>query len=445
MNITEMQEKWKPILEHDSLPPIESREKKGVVAALLENTEQAIHAGEISPPKPLVEAGPTNSAGTGGFGASATAGGPVAGYDPILINLVRRAAPNLMHYDVAGVQAMSGPTGTIFAMRSRYAAQDGAEAGYNEANTAFSGDSNTAHVGTTGLDVGNTSIFDTGTGMDTETLERLGHGAAGDREFGEMAVTCETATVTADGRALKAEYSREFAQDLRRVHGLDAHNILVDVMTTELLAEINRELVRTLYRVAKEGSQVGTATPGTFDLDVDSNGRHMEERFKGLIFQVEREANAIGRQTRRGKGNIVICSSDVASALEMVGLLNPSTAYAKSQLNPDDNASTYAGMLANRMKVFVDPYAGGNYMVVGYKGSHSFDAGVFYCPYIPVEMYTAQGENTFNPKIGFKTRYGMIANPFGQGATSVSGWTRSDGLDTNTNVYYRRTLINNLM
>jgi hypothetical protein len=383
---------------------------------------------------------PTNDVGsTGGFTGSSLAAGPGAGYDPVLISLVRRAMPNLIAYDIAGVQPMTGPTGLIFAMRSRYSAQNGTEAFYNEADTTFSG------AGTqTGTPIpagfpANTSLLTSGTGMSTAAAEALGDG--GGTNFAEMAFSIEKVTVSANSRALKAEYTTELAQDLRAVHGLDAETELSNILQSEILVEINRELVRTIYTNAVSGA-AATAQPGIFDLDVDANGRWSVEKFKGLMFQIEQEANAIAKATRRGKGNIVICSSDVASALQMAGVLDYTPALNSNALEVDDTGNTFAGVLNGRYRVYIDPYAGNNYMVVGYKGSSAFDAGIFYCPYVPLQMVRAVGENSFQPKIGFKTRYGMVANPFARGNDGAS--PALGVLATNTNVYYRRVRVTNL-
>jgi hypothetical protein len=437
-NYQALVEKWGPILEHASFSPIKDQHKRAVTATILENTERALlESGDrsIAQSSLLMET-PTNDVGTGGFGGSATAAGPVAGYDPVLISLVRRAMPNLIAYDIAGVQPMTGPTGLIFAMRSRYSTQAGTEAFYNEAATAFSG---------TGTQTGdpipagfpaNTSLLTTGTGMDTAAAEALGDG--GGTNFAEMAFSIEKVTVSARSRALKAEYTTELAQDLRAVHGLDAETELSNILQSEILVEINRELVRTIYTNAVQGA-VATAVAGTFDLDVDANGRWSVEKFKGLMFQIEQEANAIAKATRRGKGNIVICSSDVASALQMAGVLDYTPALNSNSLEVDDTGNTFAGVLNGRYRVYIDPYAGNNYLVVGYKGSSAFDAGLFYCPYVPLQMVRAVGENSFQPKIGFKTRYGMVANPFAKGGTQGLG-----ALDVNSNVYYRRVRVTNL-
>jgi hypothetical protein len=432
-NYQNLVEKWGPILEHESFSTIADQHKKAVTATILENTEKALlESGDrqLAMSSLLMES-PTNDASTGGFGAGSTAAGPTAGYDPILISLVRRAMPNLMAYDIAGVQPMTGPTGLIFAMRSRKTSQAGAEVFYNEADTTLAGTG--AQTGSTG-GVSNTTLFTTGTGMDTGTAEDLGDGTT----MAEMAFSIEKVAVTAKSRALKAEYTTELAQDLKAVHGLDAETELANILQSEILVEINRELVRTIYQTAKQGA-TGTSSAGIFDLDVDANGRWSVEKFKGLMFQVEQEANAIAKGTRRGKGNIVICSSDVASALQMAGVLDYAPALNSNSLSVDDTGNTFAGVLNGRYKVYVDPYAGSNYMVVGYKGSSAFDAGLFYCPYVPLQMVRAVGENSFQPKIGFKTRYGMVANPFAEGSSQGSG-----ALTRDANEYYRRVRVQNL-
>ena len=428
-NYQALVEKWGPILEHDSFSPIADNHKKSVTATILENTERALmESGDISASMTglLSE---TTVTGDGGFGSASTAAGPTAGYDPVLISLVRRAMPNLMAYDICGVQPMAGPTGLIFAMKSRYTNQAGGEAFYNEADTDFSG------AGTHAQTLPHATPT-TGTGMGTAAAEALGDG--GGTSFAEMAFSIEKVTVAAKSRALKAEYTTELAQDLKAVHGLDAETELANILQSEILVEINRELVRTIYTNAVAGA-AATAVAGTFDLDVDANGRWSVEKFKGLMFQIEQEANAIAKATRRGKGNIVICSSDVASALQMAGVLDYTPALNSNSLTVDDTGNTFAGVLNGRYKVYIDPYAGSNYLVVGYKGSSSFDAGIFYCPYVPLQMVRAVGENSFQPKIGFKTRYGMVSNPYAQGGTQGSG-----ALTANTNVYYRRVGIANL-
>ncbi|MEL0016958.1 MAG: hypothetical protein VW715_17235, partial [Rhodospirillales bacterium] len=382
----------------------------------------------------LLMESPTNDVGTtGGFTSASAAAGPGAGYDPVLISLVRRSMPNLIAYDIAGVQPMTGPTGLIFAMRSRQSTQAGTEAFYNEADTTFSGaGTDTGDIPVS--DSANTTLFSTGTGMTTAAAEDLGDGGT----MAEMAFSIEKVTVSAKSRALKAEYTTELAQDLRAVHGLDAETELANILQSEILTEINRELVRTIYQTAKKGA-TGTASAGTFDLDVDANGRWSVEKFKGLMFQIEQEANAIAKGTRRGKGNIVICSSDVASALQMAGVLDYAPALNGNALQVDDTGNTFAGVLNGRYRVYIDPYSTGNYMTVGYKGSSAFDAGLFYCPYVPLQMVRAIGENTFQPKIGFKTRYGMVANPFAQGTDQGLG-----ALTANTNQYYRTVRVTNL-
>tara|TARA_B110000459_G_scaffold162723_1_gene179248 strand:- start:3631 stop:4938 length:1308 start_codon:yes stop_codon:yes gene_type:complete len=430
-NYQALVEKWGPILEHSSFSAITDNHKKSVTATILENTERALaESGDLSANMTgLLSETAANDAGTGGFGSASAAGGPTAGYDPVLISLVRRAMPNLIAYDIAGVQPMTGPTGLIFAMRSTHTSQAAAnEVFYNEADTDFSGAGTHANA----LGAGSET---TGTGMATADAEALG--STGDA-FAEMAFSIEKVTVAAKSRALKAEYTTELAQDLKAVHGLDAETELANILQSEILVEINRELVRTIYGNAVAGA-TATATPGTFDLDVDANGRWSVEKFKGLMFQIEQEANAIAKGTRRGKGNMVICSSDVASALQMAGVLDYTPALNSNSLNVDDTGNTFAGVLNGRYKVYIDPYAGANYMVVGYKGSSSFDAGLFYCPYVPLQMVRAVGENSFQPKIGFKTRYGMVSNPFSAGGSQGNG-----ALTPNANVYYRRVAVSNL-
>ena len=454
----EIQKKWAPILEHADLPAIKDAHRRSVTAVVLENTEKALREsashGQYQTLTETTSALPLNNMG----GSSSTAGtGAIDTFDPVLISLVRRAMPNLIAYDIAGTQPMTGPTGLIFAMRSRYAANAttsnalaGGETFYNEVNTSFSsvvtgantfgqkfvgsipGDTNTS-----GLSAVNT--YNTGTGMSTAQAEALG--ADSNVMFASMAFSIEKVTVTAKSRALKAEYTMELAQDLKAIHGLDAETELANILSAEILAEINREVVRTINITAVPGAQENTTTAGVFDLDTDSNGRWSVEKFKGLMFQLEREANQIAKQTRRGKGNIVICSSDVASALQMAGVLDYAPALNSNNLQVDDTGNTFAGVLNGRLKVYIDPYAiGGNYLTVGYKGSSAFDAGLFYCPYVPLQMVRAVDQGTFQPKIGFKTRYGMVANPFAQGAVVGSG-----ALALNTNVYYRRVIVNNLL
>ena len=451
--------KWKPVLDHPDLPEIKDAHRRSVVAQLLENQEhsareQGVGSGGYSAPGLLGEAAPANAYGDGATG--------IDSFDPVLISLVRRSMPNLIAYDICGVQPMTGPTGLIFALRSRFTNQSGTEALYNEANTTFSRSAagNTASqlvvANTTGgkaqssADPTTRTVAATGTGytlstgMTTAQAEALGD--ASTNAFQEMAFSVEKVSVTAVSRALKAEYTMELAQDLKAIHGLDAETELSNILSAEILAEINREVVRTINYSAQAGAQDNVTTAGTFDLDVDSNGRWMVEKFKGLMFQIEREANEIAKQTRRGKGNILICGSDVASALQMAGVLDYAPALANN-LNVDDTGNTFAGELNGRIRVYVDPYfdssAGNQYFTVGYKGSSAFDAGLFYCPYVPLQMVRAVGEDTFQPKIGFKTRYGIVANPF---ATTAADGAIGSGLTANIrNIYYRLVSVSNLM
>jgi len=455
-NAEYLQEKWAPILDYSGMDQIKDAHRRSVTAILLENQER-----ELREERDFLYESPSiaNAPGTsGGFGGSAQGfnAGPTAGFDPVLISLIRRSMPNLIAYDLCGVQPMNGPTGLIFAMRSRYTNQSGTEAFFNEADTRFSAQnaggtlpSGNVGFGTTASSVGqnNPSIlndaspgtYGVSTGMNTGDSENLG----GSDAFNEMAFSIEKVTVTAKSRALKAEYSLELAQDLKAIHGLNAEAELANILSTEILAEINREVIRTVYKIAKPGAQANTATAGTFDLDVDSNGRWSVEKFKGLIFQIERDANAIAQQTRRGKGNMILCSADVASALAMAGVLDYTPAL-NANLNVDDTGNTFAGVLQGKYKVYIDPYsanvAPNQFYVVGYKGSSPYDAGLFYCPYVPLQMVRAVGENTFQPKIGFKTRYGMVANPFAEGTTVGQG-----ALNSNLNAYYRRVKVANLM
>ena len=429
MRNEELMKKWGPVLEHNALPGIKDNHRKAVTAQLLENTENALKEGSsYSPASLLSEAAPVNNTGV------------AQNYDPVLITLVRRAMPNLIAYDIAGVQPMTGPTGLIFAMRSNYANTTAAtaEAFYGEADTDFTGTG--THAGSPfPTDFANTTQWSTGSGMSTSAAEALGSGSpAGD--FAQMSFSIEKVSVTAKSRALKAEYTTELAQDLKAIHGLDAETELANMLQAELLAEINREVVRTVYGVSVVGAQTGTANAGTFDLDVDANGRWSVEKFKGLMFQIEREANQIAKDTRRGKGNMLICSSDVASALQMAGVLDYTPALNSNALNVDDTGNTFAGVLNGRFRVYIDPYAGSNYMVVGYKGASAFDAGLFYCPYVPLQMVRAVGENTFQSKLGFKTRYGMVANPFAEGASVGAG-----ALNANANKYYRKVRVTNIL
>jgi hypothetical protein len=434
-NSESLQEKWAPVIEHAELPQIKDGYRKAVTALVLENQEKAMAEERSQQSFQLYEAAPAN----------ATAGGTgnMANWDPILISLVRRAMPNLMAYDIAGVQPMSGPTGLIFAMKSRYTTQGGAEALFSEANTSFSGA--TGHAGTdssslVGADVNADGVadpFGVGTGMTTGAGEALGTGGSGD--FAQMAFSIEKATVSAKTRALKAEYTMELAQDLKAVHGLDAESELANILSAEILAEINREVIRTINVKATLGAQTANVTtPGIFDLTTDADGRWSAEKFKGMLMQIEREANAIAKATRRGKGNFIVCSSDVASALAAAGVLDYTPALA-TNLNVDDTGNTFAGVLNGRTKVYIDPYATADYINVGYRGASAYDAGLFYCPYVPLTMVRAVGENSFQPKIGFKTRYGMVANPFAGPASA------SDTGDNRTNTYYRIFRVDGLM
>ena len=456
-NIKQLQEKWAPVLDHEALPNIEDAHKRGVVAQLLENQEKAqAEEGQIL----------TETLQTTGYTGSSTATGPVAGFDPVLISLIRRSMPQLIAYDIAGVQPMTGPTGLIFAMRTNYGSERDPDAsGYDEAffdepNAGFSGGPGAYDPGATDATndaqgnnpallndspAGTYEQADDATGMTTATAEALDDSSSS-TAFREMGFSIEKVTVTAKSRALKAEYSIELAQDLKAIHGLDAEQELANILSTEILAEINREVVRTIYTNAVKGAQNNTATAGIFDLDVDSNGRWSVEKFKGLLFQIERDANAIGQQTRRGKGNILICSADVASALGMAGVLDYSPALNGNNAltNVDDTSSTLVGTLNGKIKVYVDPYSANvadkHFYVAGYKGTSPYDAGLFYCPYVPLQQVRAINPNTFQPKIGFKTRYGMVSNPFSGGLTQGSG-----ALTANANKYYRRVQVTNIM
>ena len=457
----QLQEKWAPLLNHEGLDSIQDSHKRAVTAVLLENQEKFLREQQaFSNSGSFLSEAPVNSVGDGGY----TSGGDqtVAGFDPVLISLIRRSMPNLVAYDLAGVQPMNGPTGLIFAMRSRYETQNGAEALFDEADTGFSGQSSqfdltngntgtSVGMGTTAQAGGNPSVlnptatatesdYSVGQGMRTDDAENLG---VGSDHFNQMAFSIEKVTVTAKSRALKAEYSLELAQDLKAIHGLNAEAELANILSSEILAEINREVIRTIYKTAEQGATQNVATAGEFDLDIDSNGRWSVEKFKGLLFQIERDANQIAQRTRRGKGNVIMCSADVASALAMAGVLDYTPAL-NANLSVDDTGNTFAGTLLGKFRVYIDPYAANNaanqYYVVGYKGTSPYDAGLFYCPYVPLQMVRAVGENTFQPKIGFKTRYGMVANPFAQGTSVGAG-----ALTTNANRYYRRVSIKNLM
>jgi hypothetical protein len=477
----QLQEKWAPLLDYEGLDPIKDAHRRSVTAVLLENQEKflkeesAFNNGINLLDEQVVPTNVANAAGaSGGYGSSAAAAGPVAGFDPVLISLIRRAMPNLVAYDLAGVQPMSGPTGLIFAMRSRYTSQSGNETFYDEVNSAFSGQDNNVDLtagyadgpvgfGTTnqtgtnpsvlnpvGTASTNTGVYNVGEGMATGDAEALR--GTGNNAFQQMAFSIEKVTVTAKSRALKAEYSLELAQDLKAIHGLNAEAELANILSTEILAEINREVIRTIYKVAEQGAVSNTATAGIFDLDIDSNGRWSVEKFKGLLFQIERDANAIAQRTRRGKGNMILRSADVASALTMAGILDYTPAL-NANLNVDDAGNTFAGTINGKFRVYIDPYAanlgsttnqatnsGNQYYVCGYKGSSPYDAGIFYCPYVPLQMVRAVGENSFQPKIGFKTRYGIVANPFAEGTEQGLGRLR-----LNANRYYRRVAVKNLM
>ena len=474
----QLQEKWAPLLDHEGSEKIEDNHRRAVTAVLLENQEKFLREqSAFEQSGSFLTEQPTNNTGStatvAGLSGSAAAAGPMAGFDPVLISLIRRAMPNLVAYDVAGVQPMSGPTGLIFAMRSRYKTNSGTETFYNEVNSAFSGQpageddtdgftSLRSGMGTTSQNGNNPAVlnptstatagdYNVGQGMTTNSAESLS--GTGNDAFQQMAFSIEKVTVTAKSRALKAEYSLELAQDLKAIHGLNAEAELANILSTEILAEINREVIRTIYKVAEQGAVQNVATPGVFDLDIDSNGRWSVEKFKGLIFQIERDANAIAQRTRRGKGNIILCSADVASALTMAGVLDYTPAL-NANLQVDPTGNTFAGTLQGKYRVYIDPYAanlggatqsanttpGNQYYVVGYKGSSPYDAGLFYCPYVPLQMVRAVGENTFQPKIGFKTRYGMVANPFADGTAQGMGL-----LNVNKNRYYRRVAVKNLM
>lgn len=414
MYLSESQmEKWAPVLDHPELPSIKDAHRRNVTAVILENQEKALRQEKVA------------------LHESENAVANADNYDPVLISLVRRALPNLMAYDVCGVQPMTGPTGLIFAMKSHYTSKTGTEALFNEADTDFSGTG--THAGSNPVD----GTYTTGTGMATATGEAL--------DPAEMAFSIEKTSVTAKTRALKAEYTIELAQDLKAIHGLDAESELSNILSQEILAEINREVIRTIYKVAKPGS-ASTATAGTFDLDVDSNGRWSVERFKGLLFNIERDANVIAQETRRGKGNFIVCSSDVASALAMAGVLDYAPAL-NTDLNVDDTGNTFAGVLNGRYKVYIDPYsantgAASQFYTVGYKGTSAYDAGIFYCPYVPLQQVRAIDPTDFQPKIGFKTRYGMVANPF---VTQADGTTDAATFTADRNQYYRSVKVTNLM
>lgn len=417
-------QKWAPILEHADMPEIKDPHRRAVTAQLLENQTQA----NRQQAEALTEdTAPVNVTAN------------VGKYDPVLISLVRRAMPNLIAYDVCGVQPMTGPTGLIFAMRPKYVSGGalGAEAFYNEADTDFSGTGTHAGTNPAVLNDAVPGAYTNGNGMATAAAEVLGTDS--NPAFAEMGFEIEKVTVEAKSRALKAKYSVELAQDLKAIHGLDAETELSNILSSEILAEINREVIRSIYTTAKVGADVGTAAAGVFDLDVDSNGRWSVEKFKGLLFQIERDANAVAKATRRGKANFIICSSDVASALAMAGVLDYAPALS-TNLQVDDTGNTFAGVLQGRYKVYVDPYATGDFYVVGYKGASAYDAGLFYAPYVPLQMYKAVDDTSFQPKIGFKTRYGLVANPFAEGTTKGAG-----ALTANSNVFFRRVKVTNIL
>ena len=451
-------EKWAPLLDYQGAEAITDPHRRAVTAQLLENQETFQRESKaFQDGGSMLSEAPTNATGAS-----------VDNFDPVLISLIRRSMPNLIAYDVAGVQPMNGPTGLIFAMRARYESQTGTEALFNEADSAFSaqndgygvtqgnysgqGAGTSVGFGTTAQTGANPSVlgaaggsgtsYNVGQGMPTADAEDLGDGS-GD-QFNQMAFSIEKVTVTAKSRALKAEYSLELAQDLKAIHGLSAESELANILSSEILSEINREVVRTIYKTARPGAQANVSTAGQFDLDIDSNGRWSVEKFKGLLFQIERDANAIAQETRRGKGNIIITSADVASALTMAGVLDYTPAL-NANLQVDATGNLFAGTINGKYKVYIDPFgaAAGDdnqYYVVGYKGTSPYDAGLFYCPYVPLQMVRAVGENTFQPKIGFKTRYGMIANPFAEGTNAGLGQ-----ISANTNRYYRRAIVKNLM
>ena len=479
-NSDKLMEKWGPLLNAESCDPIKDTHRKAVTAVLLENQERFLQEQAAFENGGMLTEAPTNVANaagaSGGFGADAPAAGPVAGFDPVLISLIRRSMPNLVAYDLAGVQPMNGPTGLIFAMRSRYSTQSGTEALFDEPDSSFSstqgfgtegntggdysgqvGAGNSVGFGTTAAQSGSNpgalsgsgtltglgAAYSVGQGMETGDAEALGDGT--NEDFNQMAFSIEKVTVTAKSRALKAEYSLELAQDLRAIHGLNAEAELANILSTEILAEINREVIRSIYKVAETGAQANVANAGTFDLDVDSNGRWSVEKFKGLLFQIERDANRIAQRTRRGKGNIILTSADVASALTMAGVLDYTPAL-NANLNVDDTGNTFAGTINGKYRVYIDPFsansAANQYYVVGYKGTSPYDAGLFYCPYVPLQMVRAVGENTFQPKIGFKTRYGLISNPFAEGNVDNQGLGR---VYPGVNRYYQRVRVQNLM
>ena len=463
-NAQALTEKWSPVLGHEGAGAIKDNYRKAVTAVLLENTERQLREerGMINEASTVGAISATGGQALGGSGLDTKTGG-LAGFDPVMISLIRRAAPNLVAYDICGVQPMSGPTGLIFAMKSHYNNRSGAEALYNEPDANFSGNQQgpaayndpVAPLGDGGATDANPGLLNDGGTYERqagniarEDAETLGSGAG--NLFNEMDFSIEKTAVTAKTRALRAEYTLELAQDLKAIHGLDAEQELANLLSSEILAEINREVVRTVYTVAKPGAQNNVANAGIFDLDVDSNGRWSVEKFKGLMFQIERDANAIAQQTRRGKGNFIVTSADVASALAMSGTLDYSSglsgAGGPSIGEVDDTGNLLVGTMNGRIKVYVDPYSANvsnnHYYVVGYKGSSPYDAGLFYCPYVPLQMLRSIDPETFQPKIGFKTRYGMVANPFVEASAGVPD---AEALTASKNQYYRRVLVKNLM
>jgi hypothetical protein len=456
-NAEMLQEKWAPVLNHSGVSEISDAHRKAVTAVLLENQERFMRE-----ERGVLNEVAVNYAGATNMTGAAASTGAIAGFDPVLISLIRRAMPNLVAYDICGVQPMSGPTGLIFAMKAKYENQGGEEALYNEPDAGFSGGYGAATVrnqaGVGGTMEGNnpavlndtpTGTYELGSKMTRAESEQLGET---NFAFREMAFSIEKTSVTAKSRALKAEYTLELAQDLKAIHGLDAEQELANILSSEILAEINREIIRTVYFVAKKGAQHNVATPGVFDLDVDSNGRWMAEKFKGLLFQIDRDANAIAQETRRGKGNFIICSADVASALNLTGALDYAPALSTS-MNVDDTGNVFAGTLNGRVKVYIDPFGGPSYTqgqaskhyyVMGYKGTSPYDAGLFYCPYVPLQMVRSIGQDTFQPKIGFKTRYGMVANPFVTTDGAYGSAPAGEAMNANSNQYYRRVQITNI-
>lgn len=459
-------EKWDPVLGHEALPSIQDDYRKKVTAVLLENQEQALRS------QYLTETMSSNNLGMPqSFSGANTP--QVAGYDPVLISLVRRSMPNLMAYDICGVQPMTAPTGLIFAMRAQYQVGGNAESSYStikeamfqEPQPSFGGSGWTlgsTFAASRGLSAGwnytdgvKPSTVQDIRGILTNYGEGIGNntGLSGNiyvtnssnayANWNQMAFSIDRVAVQARTRAMSSNYTVELAQDLKAVHGLDAEAELANLLSTEILAEINREIVKTIYFVAKTGSrQADLNAIGEYDLDIDSDGRWSAERFRGLSFQIERECNYIAKETRRGRGNFIICDSDTASALAMSGFMSLSPAIAP-QLNVDDTQSTFAGVINGKIRVYIDPYspAGYNFFVAGYKGESPYDAGLFYCPYVPLQMVRAVDPNTFQPRIGFKTRYGVVANPYVLNSSNVPD---GEALTTGLNQYYRFTAVKNL-